>query len=268
MADWLTTQARETIHKELGLDNSDARAEVEREIESVLEAYERLRTSGVDQWRTKKSRKKAAKQLESVAATLKSAERALDELGAHARSALGGWTSLDSPLLALIPDGGSGAGFPLYRKRFAELIGELDPTQALVSILFKEHDHALMRWEHERAEGRDGPYPTGPTPLLPYERSPRELRVRAEIARMKARELRALELSPGRPAKISDFYVTAELMRIWKKRTGRSVALGHPGRDDTPGPFGRFARECARLANPNYSGVSAIEEILRLRTPR
>ena len=137
-----------------------------------------------------------------------------------------------------------------------------------MSILFKEHDHALMRWEHERAEGRDGPYPTGPTPLLPYERIPRELRVRAEIARMKARELRALELSPGRPAKISDFYVTAELMRIWKKRTGRSVSLGHSGRDDVPGAFGRFARECAQLVNPDYSGVSANNEILKLRIAR
>jgi hypothetical protein len=268
VADWLTTRASETIHKELGLDNSDARGEVEREIEAVLDAYEKLRKSGVDQWRTKKSRRQTAKQLESFAATLESAEKAIGELGTHARSALEGWTSPDSPLSALIPGDGSGTGFALYRKRFAELIGELDPTRALLGILLKEHDSARMRWENEDAEERSKPYPTGATPLLPYERISRELQVRAELARMKAKELRALELSPGRPAKISDFYVTAELMRIWEKRTGRSVSLGHPGQDDKPGPFGRFARECAQLVNPNYSGVTSVEEILKMRIAR
>ena len=125
-----------------------------------------------------------------------------------------------------------------------------------------------MRWEHESAEGRNEPYPTGATPLLPYERIRRELRMRAELAWMKAKELRSLEPNPGSPAKISDFYVTAELMRIWEKRTGHSVSLGHPARADDPWTFGRFARECAQLVNPKYSGVSSVEEILKLRIAR
>ena len=189
-------------------------------VEKALADYAELQRLQIDQWSTRPFRKRAERQIESLAKATNKAARALEEL------------SEDSKLW---------------------LTGRLGPdfshVELIVSALVQREERSWDAWSPPDT-GFRGVDPADLATLL------QDLKRLGVLGEDRAGAIRRWSPPRGKPVALGDRALTDALGRIWEHYC--KVGIVFRGHEEDGGLFGRFANAAGQVVNPHYSARSHI----------